>query len=372
MKFFSILTAAILLVSCQTSRNIEISNNQPFDRKGEMVEVSFKDLKVCPKKSFVIRDENQKEVAYQILQDKKGLSKSIIFQADVKAGNKSNYLLTKGKPAAVKPLTSGRFVPERKDDFNWENDMAAYRMYGPALAKENPSNGVDIWLKRTTELVADTFYHNEIVLKKSYHTDFGWGLDCYKVGHTLGAGGIAPYVKDSLYVGDYFQTWKIIEKGPLRTTFQLGYNNLKIDGQTYNKTITITTDAGSIMNKAVVQFEGPATQMPLAAGIFLHDGKGVLKVSKNSTAIAETAISEFGAPAGRSYVGIIVPGVNTKSMEKGIHALQIADYKVGDQMTYYFGGGWNKWRHATDEDWFKAVEEYKIGLANPLQIKISK
>ena len=38
----------------------------------------------------------------------------------------------------------GRFVPERKDDFAWENEYAAFRMYGPALAPENPSNGVDM------------------------------------------------------------------------------------------------------------------------------------------------------------------------------------------------------------------------------------
>lgn len=372
MKYISIVAVATLLISCQTTRNIEISNNQSFDRKGEMVEIPFKDLHICPHKSFIIQDQNKNEIAYQIIQDDKGKAKSVIFQADVKAENKSSYLLTKGKPAAVKPLTSGRFVPERKDDFNWENDMAAYRMYGPALAKENPSDGVDIWLKRTTELVADTFYHNEIVLKKSYHTDFGWGLDCYKVGHTLGAGGIAPYVNDSLYVGNHFNTWKIIEKGPLRTTFQLGYNNLNIDGKTFNKTITITTNAGSIMNKAVVKFEGPSVQMPLAAGIFLHDGKGNLKISKNSTSIAETAVSEFGAPSGRSYVGIIVPGNNVTSMNKGIHSLQISDYRAGEEFTYYFGGGWNKWKHATDEDWFRAVENYKISIANPLKIKITK
>ena len=44
----------------------------------------------------------------------------------------------------------GRYVPERKDDIAWENEYAAFRFYGPALAPENPSNGVDLWLKTST------------------------------------------------------------------------------------------------------------------------------------------------------------------------------------------------------------------------------
>ncbi|MBQ5379604.1 MAG: DUF4861 family protein, partial [Paludibacteraceae bacterium] len=58
----------------------------------------------------------------------------------------------------------GRYVPERKDDFAWENEYAAFRMYGPALKSENPSNGVDLWLKASPELVVDSFYYREHVL----------------------------------------------------------------------------------------------------------------------------------------------------------------------------------------------------------------
>ena len=52
----------------------------------------------------------------------------------------------------------GRYVPERKDDFAWENEYAAFRMYGAALKPENPSNGVDLWLKNSPALVIDTMY----------------------------------------------------------------------------------------------------------------------------------------------------------------------------------------------------------------------
>ena len=90
----------------------------------------------------------------------------------------------------VQPKVYGRFVPERKDDFAWENEYAAFRMYGPALKGENPSNGVDLWLKASPELVVDSFYYREHVLGLPYHINYGKGLDCYKVGHTCGAGGL--------------------------------------------------------------------------------------------------------------------------------------------------------------------------------------
>ena len=66
--------------------------------------------------------------------------------------------LTACHQQAVQPKVYGRYVPERKDDFAWENEFAAWRMYGPALKAENPSNGVDLWLKASPELIVDSFY----------------------------------------------------------------------------------------------------------------------------------------------------------------------------------------------------------------------
>ena len=59
-------------------------------------------------------------------------------------------------PKEQQPKVYGRYVPERKDDFAWENEYAAFRLYGPALKPENPSNGVDLWLKNSPALVIDT------------------------------------------------------------------------------------------------------------------------------------------------------------------------------------------------------------------------
>ena len=112
-----------------------------------------------------------------------------------------SVLFTSCQREAVQPKVFGRYVPERKDDFAWENEYAAFRMYGPALKAENPSNGVDLWLKASPELVVDSFYYREHVLGLPYHINYGKGLDCYKVGHTCGAGGLVVLAEDQTWIG---------------------------------------------------------------------------------------------------------------------------------------------------------------------------
>ena len=194
MRKYKFLVALLLLVSVVFAKqSIVVSNSLGTDRKGEIVEVKLSGLNAdFQTKSYILKNNKGVEVAYQIISGENKKPLSLVFQADVKAKSTSTYSLIEGKPAEVTAKTYARFVPERKDDFAWENDMAAYRMYGPALANENPSNGVDYWAKCTEKLVVDQRYKDEEFNKISYHIDHGQGLDFYKVAHTLGCGGIAP------------------------------------------------------------------------------------------------------------------------------------------------------------------------------------
>ena len=309
-------------------------------------------------------------MAYQLTYNDKKEVCGFIFQADVKAKSSATYWIKAGNPSPVTAKTHGRFVPERKDDFAWENDFAAYRMYGPALAKENASNGVDYWAKCTDELVVDQRYKDELYNKISYHIDHGKGLDFYKVAHTLGCGGVAPYVSDSLWVGSQFDSYQVLVDGPLRTVFTLTYNNFKVGNESYKETLTIIADAGSLLNKAVVNYNGKAQKMQLATGIFLHDGKGILQLKKENATVAyaENAVSDAGVPAGRNYVGVVAPG--NDGLKKANHAFVLSNYNIGSTFTYYFGAGWSKWKYPTDNDWFKAVDEFALKTKNPLKVSL--
>ena len=370
MNKFKLLAASLLLVSgIFAQKFVTVNNSSELDRKGEIVEVSLATLKISTEsKSWILKDALGTEIGYQLLPSEN----KIIFQADIKAKSSAVYTLSEGTPAIVKAKTFGRFVPERKDDFAWENDFAAYRMYGPALANENPSNGVDYWAKCTDELVVDQRYKDDIYNKISYHVDHGKGLDFYKVAHTLGCGGIAPYADDSLWIGNQFDSYKVIENGPLSTVFELSYKSIKVGTEIYKETIKITATAGSLLNKAEVTYSGKAKKIQLASGIYLHDGKGILQLKKENgtVAYAEEAVSDAKVPAGRDYIGVYVPGKGNDGLKKGEHALILSNYKVGDKFSYYFGAGWSKWKYPTDADWFKAVDEFTAKIKNPLKVTV--
>lgn len=272
----------------------------------------------------------------------------------------------------VAPKTAARFVPERKDDFAWENDIAAYRMYGPGLKAENPSNGVDLWLKKTDELIMDSLYRGELNYGKSYHEDNGIGLDCYKVGKTLGAGGVAGYTDSTLWIGSHFNSYKVHENGPLRSSFTLYYDTVTIKGNVYKQEITITTDAGAVLNKAVVKFTGLVQPMQLATGIFLHDGKGKLQKGGGLIVYGENAVSDKGVEAGQNFVAVVLPTKETAYKVQGTHALLLSDYKPGTEFTYYFGGGWNKWKFAEQKEWLAAVQQASKQIKYPLTVAVVK
>ncbi len=372
------MMTVFLLTACSgKSMQVEVTNPSSSDRNNEIIELSWKtvagQLTLTPGSEIVVLDENGKQIPYQLLTKGEQEIQSLIFPVSVKADGKSVYTIQSGEPEVFTAMVSGRQVPERKDDFAWENDRIAYRMYGPALANENPSNGVDLWLKRTDELIVDKFYHDELVNKLSYHIDHGQGLDCYKVGHTLGAGGIAPYVDGQLWVGNHYDSYKIIDQGPLRISFELVYDSIPVAEKKVKQTVLISLDAYSQLNKAIVTCENDLDTLQLAAGIFLHTVIGDIKADKEAgyIAYAENAVSDAGLASGRNYVAAILPVIKEIKQDE-THLLVLADYKKTEPFIYYFGAGWSKWGFESDEDWFNYVEKYVESLKEPLVVKITK
>lgn len=369
--FISLIVVSITAAGFAASLKVTVANTLGIDRNKEIVSVSLAAIhqKLGAAQSFIVVNAAGEQVPYQVTANKT----KVIFPATVKGNGTAVYEIKAGTPEKFEPKTYGRFVPERKDDFAWENDRIAFRMYGPKLADENPSNGVDVWLKKTEALVVDKRYDGDLHKEISYHIDHGEGLDCYKVAHTLGAGGIAPYIDNTLWVANYYNKWKVIENGPLRTTFQLIYDSVQVGRQWLKSVYTVSIDAGSQLNKGVVTYEGkiPAG-MKVAAGLFLHDKKGVMKTDDKAGYIGygEVATSDFGVPAGRSYVGAVLGSKMAGSKEQGDHLLAFGDYTPGKAFTYYFGAGWDQWGFPTDQSWFDYLRDFSLKLQNPLKVSV--
>lgn len=257
---------------------------------------------------------------------------------------------------AVQPKVYGRFVPERKDDFAWENEYAAYRMYGPALAAENPSNGVDLWLKAGAELVVDSFYYREHVLGLPYHINYGKGLDCYKVGHTCGCGGLVVLAEGKTWIGGPYDRWTILEQTPDKFVFRLEYDSLQVGDAILQETITITAEAGEALNKAEVVLTGDyAGELLAGGGIYMHDTIDHFEVydALGTIFYEEDALSDKTAAQmnrdyngstsqGRIYITVRTPEATVMDIQDG-NLIAVKPYTLGDTLTYYFGATWSEW-----------------------------
>ena len=265
--------------------------------------------------------------------------------------------LTACHKQAVQPKVYGRYVPERKDDFAWENEFAAWRMYGPALKAENPSNGVDLWLKASPELIVDSFYYREHVLGLPYHINYGKGLDCYKVGHTCGAGGLIVLANDTTYIGGPYDRWTILEQTPERFVFRLEYDSLLVARHILQESITITAEAGEPMNRADVVLTGSYDgELLVGGGIYMHDTIDHFEVYEELGTVyyEEDALSDKTAAQmnydfngstsqGRIYLTVRTPDATVTDIQDG-NLIAVKDYQLGDTLTYFFGATWSEWK----------------------------
>ncbi|MDR2804904.1 MAG: DUF4861 domain-containing protein [Dysgonamonadaceae bacterium] len=371
MKNILFLFSFLLLASCTKSVEITVENALDFDRNGEIVEITTAGLPVdLANKTYVLKDAQGQGIGYQILSDRQ----TLIFQANVPANASVTYTLKEGKPALVEKRTHARLVPERFDDWAFENDFAAYRMYGAALEKQpnqHPSNGVDIWMKYKDTPVMDSIYAARD--SKSYHEDNGLGgFDCYDVGYTLGAGGINPYLDGKIWMGDGFDHSRIVESGALRSVFTLEYDTLLVNGNNYAETYTVTVDAGSPLLKAAVTFKGLEQPMQLAAGIYMHgDSVNTIYDSENKLlTFTKNAVTNKRVPQKQTFISVYLPAASGAPFVLDKQFAIASDYKVGDELTYYFGGVWSGWKFTTEQEWQSALAQWVQAKQNPLKVNV--
>ena len=406
-KYFS-LSLLALLAACgpkqSTDFAVTVTNDLSFDR-AEMVEVPIsevaKKVQLIDEEQYIVLDAEGNQVAYQITYDD-----NLLFPVNVKAGDKAVYTVAVGEPIEAEPLVYGRHYPERVDDIAWENDRTAYRAYGPALqAKGERAFGYDAWVKRVPGLVVEQRYANELNpdtqaeiarLRKerkydeanelyhsvSYHVDHGNGLDCYKVGPTLGCGTAALMQGDAILYPYCWKEYEILENGPLRFTVKLTYNPLVVGKDTVIETRTISLAQESQLNKTVVSYAGLTKAAPVATGLVIHPENPtayVLEGDKGYIAYADLT-DNVNNGNGIIYVGAVMPEKVTEAKaqmfpdkeakERGAsgHVLAISNYKPETEYTYYWGSGWSKYGFDSMEAWTTYLDRYAQSVRNPLKV----
>lgn len=167
-----------MLGSCQENKDtvtIEVKNPAAVAKSAATVEIPVKKLQSLIEKygteKLVVTDSEGGTLLNQWVDlDGDQTMDQWLFQVDLEAGASGQYTVRPLKEGEVQPSskqqTFSRFVPERTDDYTWENDRVAFRTYGPdaqrRIEQNEPggtlSSGMDCWLKRVDYPIIDKWY----------------------------------------------------------------------------------------------------------------------------------------------------------------------------------------------------------------------
>ena len=257
-----------------------------------------------------------------------------------------------------------RFVPERSDDFVFENKLIAGRFYGQALEGNPTSPGIDVWVKLPGRLVANEWSQGALEDPDYYHHDHG-GKDCYKVAVSLGGGASAPLIDGTLrYPATNFRSHEVLEAGADKAVFVLHYPAWQAaDSLTVSLDKKVTVVPGSYFCQVedIYTFTG-ADSLTIAAGVNRHPAQQTLLaevIDPRYYALWEQASDQSIEPEdGLLGVAVIVPeGENGCVTDDGLHGLCTRTVRSGEPFRYCFGSCWSKGGIKDAEQWFKLVKE---------------
>ena len=196
-------------------------------------------------------------------------------------------------------MAYGRFVPEREDDFTWENDKVAFRVYGPSSGGKGQVSGVDAWLKKVPYSVIDKWYAG-FLAGKSYHEDHGEGYDPFHVGDSRGVGGTAVWIDGVAWPAGKYMSYEILQSGGEVVEFKLQYEwETPLGLVAESKTISLALGEQLYRVNSVFTLDGEPESLAIAIGLTTHDEKAQVFSNQETGRIsAWEAIDELGVATG--------------------------------------------------------------------------
>ena len=388
----ALLAITVLFSNCKSTHglvSLNVKNSLSFKRT-EVVSVPntvlFPLLQKYPAKDIRIKQRQSGNVVplQWVDNNRNGIADDeLLFLADIKATETATYIIFTDSTLPL-PKVNGetycRFVPERSDDFAWENDKVAFRVYGQkgqqearaGIAGSTLSSGVDLWLKKVPYPIIDKWYAGHVKEPGYYHKDRGEGYDPYHVGASRGTGGTGVWVKDSLMVSDNFSGYRIIATGPLRTIFELDY--YPWSNYVVHETKRISLDSGSNFSKFEVSLTADIEVPNFAFGISLLNNKGAARL-ENTTgwfrhweAIDDSFVGE-GIVVNPQFVTDAFANSSKSPDQSNLIVLS----KPVKYLTYYAGFAWQKSGQVNGvSDWDALLEKQSQIIAHPLEVAAKK
>jgi hypothetical protein len=388
MKYVFVVIS-IFLVSSSTVRtkHVIVKNSLAIARH-EIVSISKNVLSELTdgnaEMALVVKDKKTGEFVLSQGIDHTGdaLTDELLFEAALGPNEVKEFIVSQSDGTILNTInrsTHSRLVPERVDDYAWENDLVAFRTYGPEaqrLVDEKQkggtlSSGLDCWLKRVNYPVIDKWY-KKYVDGGSYHKDDGEGYDPYHVGASRGCGGIGVWKNDSLYVSKNFVSHRKIAEGPVRNIFELTYAPWQADGAVIHETKRITIDLGEQLYKVEELFSSDKPLPNITIGITLHEKAGKVSVDplQGTFSYWETIDdSELGTAVVIDPADVITHS-DFRTKKKDLSQLYIIA-KPQSGLSYYTGFAWKKAGAVnTSEEWVNYLNTFSKRLNTPLIITV--
>jgi hypothetical protein len=303
-----------------------------------------------------------------------GVFEQLLFQADFAPGQTRVFLLTVGDRQIARAAdykTYGRFVRERRDDFAWENDRIAHRMYGKELETfprdKLISSSVDVWTKRVRNLVINNWY-----MVDDYHRDHGEGADLYAAGATRGNGGTGIWRDGKLYPSANFRESKVYAVGPIRVLFELTYDAWDAAGAKVSEKKRVSLDAGQNLDR----FESRYAIEGNAAGLAHAIGIRKLKITARQTGIDPGILTTWepvkeGGELGQA--AIVDPAVVNGQTDDDLNYYVLTKIQAGAPCVSYSGFAWTlsgDFKNAAE--WEQYVAAFAARVCSPVEVKLEK
>ena len=371
-----VVLAAGHLLAAEGPPRLAVTNPLDRPRAGETVAVpsgTASGLSAADLAKVAVLDEaTGKPVLSQAVDsDGDGTYDLLVFQADFAPRETRRWVLKPGGRAAYRRedfRVYGRFARERYDDFLWENDKVAHRMYGPALetwqAEPLTSSTVDVWCKRTPRLVV-----NDWLMVDDYHHDTGEGADFYSAGRSRGAGGSGVWKDGRLWVARNFRASKVLAAGPVRLVFELTYETWDAGGTKVSEVKRVTLDAGSRFNRfeSFYAVDGGGA-VAHAAGLKKAAG-AALRVEKAAGTIRSW--EPIKGDNGNLGLALVVdPASLADVVEADGNVLAVARPSAARPAVHWAGSAWDRAGEVKGvDDWDRAVADFVERLRSPLKVE---